>query len=254
MARYDPQDDWGDEREWRNPLKPFLIALTVLLVLFAVIIGLLYLRLRSSTEKADKLTAELAAVQTELDAARTELSSTPEPTEAPTPSPEPTATPEPTPEPTATPEPTPEPTPTPPPLLRDSITDEELAGAFRPADESWFDSAREGTCSAAYMLALRWGPGMEWNEMGVIMAGDPVEALARQRGWMLIRTKDKLLAWCAADCIRLTEDVPAATEAPAAVVPAPADPGYVPPAATAAPVVTPAPTVNTEVSNPDLSR
>ena len=109
---YPEYEDESPEETYRDPLKPFLIALVVLLLLFAAIIVLLYMRLQTANTRAETLSQELTAVQVQLDDLRAQRAAetpTPTPTEAPTP------TPEPTPEPTATPEPTPEPTPTPAP-------------------------------------------------------------------------------------------------------------------------------------------
>ena len=106
---YPEYEDESTEETYRDPLKPFLIALVVLLLLFAAIIVLLYMRLQTANTRAETLSQELTAVQVQLDDLRAQRAAetpTPTPTEAPTP------TPEPTPEPTATPEPTPEPTPT----------------------------------------------------------------------------------------------------------------------------------------------
>lgn len=105
---YPEYEDESTEETYRDPLKPFLIALVVLLLLFAAIIVLLYMRLQTANTRAETLSQELTAVQVQLDDLRAQRAAetpTPTPTKAPTP------TPEPTPEPTATPEPTPEPTP-----------------------------------------------------------------------------------------------------------------------------------------------
>lgn len=101
---YPEYEDESPEETYRDPLKPFLIALVVLLLLFAAIIVLLYMRLQTANTRAETLSQELTAVQVQLDDLRAQRAAetpTPTPTEAPTP------TPEPTPEPTATPEPTP---------------------------------------------------------------------------------------------------------------------------------------------------
>ena len=240
------------QENYRDPLKPFLIALIVLLLLFAVIIVLLYMRLQSANTRAETLSQELAVVQTQLDDLRAQQA---QPTAAPTP--EPVATPEPTseptPEPTATPEPTPEPTPTPAPLLRDTITEEMLGYVYRPADEFWLDEAKSATV-IPYMLAIHFGPGMDWGENMALNMGDTVELLARQNGWVLLRTADARYGWAAGELLRETSDAPAATETPAA--PAnPAAPAAPVAPATATPIPTAAPTPTpdyTEVSNPDL--
>ena len=183
---YPEYEDESPEETYRDPLKPFLIALVVLLLLFAAIIVLLYMRLQTANSRAETLSQELTAVQVQLDDLRAQRAAetpTPTPTEAPTP------TPEPTPEPTATPEPTPEPTPTPAPLLRDTITAEMLGYVYRPADEFWYDEAKTAAV-IPYMLAVHYGPGMDWGENMALNMGDTVEILAKQNGWVLLRTAD----------------------------------------------------------------
>ena len=175
---YPEYEDESPEETYRDPLKPFLIALVVLLLLFAAIIVLLYMRLQTANTRAETLSQELTAVQVQLDDLRAQRAAetpTPTPTEAPTP------TPEPTPEPTATPEPTPEPTPTPAPLLRDTITAEMLGYVYRPADEFWYDEAKTAAV-IPYMLAVHYGPGMDWGENMALNMGDTVEILAKQNG------------------------------------------------------------------------
>ena len=220
------------QENYRDPLKPFLIALIVLLLLFAVIIVLLYMRLQSANTRAETLSQELAVVQTQLDDLRAQQA---QPTSAPTP------------------EPTPEPTPTPAPLLRDTITEEMLGYVYRPADEFWLDEAKSATV-IPYMLAIHFGPGMDWGENMALNMGDTVELLARQNGWVLLRTADARYGWAAGELLRETSDAPAATETPAA--PAnPANPAAPVAPATATPIPTAAPTPTpdyTEVSNPDL--
>ena len=165
---YPEYEDESPEETYRDPLKPFLIALVVLLLLFAAIIVLLYMRLQTANTRAETLSQELTAVQVQLDDLRAQRAAetpTPTPTEAPTP------TPEPTPEPTATPEPTPEPTPTPAPLLRDTITAEMLGYVYRPADEFWYDEAKTAAV-IPYMLAVHYGPGMDWGENMALNMGD----------------------------------------------------------------------------------
>ena len=243
---YREYEDESPEETYRDPLKPFLIALVVLLLLFAAIIVLLYMRLQTANTRAETLSQELAAVQVQLDDLRAQRAAetpTPTPTEAPTP------TPEPTPEPTATPEPTPEPTPTPAPLLRDTITAEMLGYVYRPADEFWYDEAKTATV-IPYMLAVHYGPGMDWGENMALNMGDTVEILAKQNGWVLLRTADGRYGWAAGELLRETADAPAATATPAAPV-NPADPAVPVAPATAAPAAAPAPDY-TEVSNPDL--
>ena len=114
MPRDYSEYEYDDElpETYRNPLKPFLIALVVLLLLFAAIIVLLFMRLQTANTRADTLSQELTAVQVQLDDLRAQQAAetpTPTPTEAPTPTPEPT--PEPTDEPAPTAEPTAAPTP-----------------------------------------------------------------------------------------------------------------------------------------------
>ena len=244
---YPEYEDESPEETYRDPLKPFLIALVVLLLLFAAIIVLLYMRLQTANTRADTLSQELTAVQVQLDDLRAQRAAetpTPTPTEAPTP------TPEPTPEPTATPEPTPEPTPTPAPLLRDTITAEMLGYVYRPADEFWYDEAKTAAV-IPYMLAVHYGPGMDWGENMALNMGDTVEILAKQNGWVLLRTADGRYGWAAGELLRETTDAPAATATPAAPV-NPADPAVPVAPATAAPMAAPTPDY-TEVSNPDLS-
>ena len=246
-----PRDymEYDDEPQasYRNPLKPFLIALVVLLLLFAVIIVLLYMRLQTANTRAETLSQELAIVQTQLDDLRAQQAAA---TEAPTPEPAvtPTPTPEPTPEPTATPEPTPEPTPTPAPLLRDTVTEEMLGYVYRPADEFWYDEAKNATV-IPFMLAVHYGPGMDWGENMALNMGDTVELLAKQNGWVLLRTADGHYGWAASELLRET----AAADAAATAAPeAPANGGTtVAPAAPATAAPSPTPDY-TEVSNPDL--
>lgn len=243
---YPEYEDESPEETYRDPLKPFLIALVVLLLLFAAIIVLLYMRLQTANTRAETLSQELTAVQVQLDDLRAQRAAetpTPTPTEAPTP------TPEPTPEPTATPEPTPEPTPTPAPLLRDTITAEMLGYVYRPADEFWYDEAKTAAV-IPYMLAVHYGPGMDWGENMALNMGDTVEILAKQNGWVLLRTADGRYGWAAGELLRETADAPAATATPAAPV-NPADPAAPVAPATAAPTAAPTPDY-TEVSNPDL--
>ena len=201
---YPEYEDESPEETYRDPLKPFLIALVVLLLLFAAIIVLLYMRLQTANTRAETLSQELTAVQVQLDDLRAQRAAetpTPTPTEAPTP------TPEPTPEPTATPEPTPEPTPTPAPLLRDTITAEMLGYVYRPADEFWYDEAKTAAV-IPYMLAVHYGPGMDWGENMALNMGDTVEILAKQNGWVLLRTADGRYGWAAGELLRETADAP----------------------------------------------
>ena len=80
--------------------------------------------------------------------------------------------------------------------------------------------------------------------------GDTVEILAKQNGWVLLRTADGRYGWAAGELLRETTDAPAATATPAAPV-NPADPAVPVAPATAAPMAAPTPDY-TEVSNPDL--
>ena len=212
-------DEYEEEDEdypRRNPLKPFVIALIILMLLMAVIIGLLFMRLQTANDRVTELNNSLTATRTELNNLLLEkTSATPVPTPSPEPTPEPTATPEPTPEPTATPEPTPEPTPTPEPLLKNTVTDEDLAGVIRPADDKWFDHAKKGYVDAAYMLALHWGPNMAWNENMALLRDTPVEMLASQNGWTLVRTAEGKYGWGAGNLFREAPADEAATAAPA---------------------------------------
>ena len=94
---YEDDDDYDDYYEPRrkNPLKAFVIALLVLLVVMAAIIGLLYARLRSANNQVTQLNASLEASRTEINnlisereaAAAAVPESTPVPTPMPTPEP-----------------------------------------------------------------------------------------------------------------------------------------------------------------------
>ena len=84
---YPEYEDESPEETYRDPLKPFLIALVVLLLLFAAIIVLLYMRLQTANTRAETLSQELTAVQVQLDDLRAQRAAetpTPTPTEAPT--------------------------------------------------------------------------------------------------------------------------------------------------------------------------
>lgn len=234
------------QEKYRDPLKPFLVALIILLLLFAVIIVLLYMRLQSANARAESLAQEVALAQTQLDDLRAAQA---QPTDAPTPGPSatPVPTPEPTPEPTATPTPSPTPEPTPVPLLRDTVTEEMLGYVYRPADEFWLDEAQSAVV-VPYMLAVHYGPGMDWGENMALNMGDAVEILARRYGWVLLRTADGRYGWAAGELLR-DASAPAATPAPAYNGGAPAVTVTATPAPTAAPTPTPD---YTEVSNPDL--
>ena len=60
MPRDYSEYEYDDElpETYRNPLKPFLIALVVLLLLFAAIIVLLFMRLQTANTRADTLSQE----------------------------------------------------------------------------------------------------------------------------------------------------------------------------------------------------
>jgi len=81
---YQEYEDDYQEETFRNPLKPFLIALVVLLLLFAVIIGLLFTRLQSANTRTETLSQELTAARQQLDDLRAQQA---EATDAPTPEP-----------------------------------------------------------------------------------------------------------------------------------------------------------------------
>ena len=100
------------------------------------------------------------------------------------------------------------------------------------------------------MLAVHYGPGMDWGENMALNMGDTVEILAKQNGWVLLRTADGRYGWAAGELLRETTDAPAATATPAAPV-NPANPAVPVAPATAAPAAAPTPDY-TEVSNPDL--
>ena len=85
---YPEYEDESPEETYRDPLKPFLIALVVLLLLFAAIIVLLYMRLQTANSRTETLSQELTAVQVQLDDLRAQRAAetpTPTPTEEPTP-------------------------------------------------------------------------------------------------------------------------------------------------------------------------
>lgn len=208
---YDDYDGGYEEENYRNPLKPMVIVLVILLLLFAAIIGLLYIRLQASEKQVTELSTTLSVAQTELNRMQAEAASaTPAPVNTPTPAP--TQEPTPTPTPESTPEPTQEPTPTPAPDLKDTITDEVLAGVFRPKDENWFEAPRNAWVSSEYMLSVHWGPGMEWLENMVLYRNNPVEILAEQNNWYLLRTPEGKYGWASKGL--LTETVPAGVATP----------------------------------------
>ena len=189
---YPEYEDESPEETYRDPLKPFLIALVVLLLLFAAIIVLLYMRLQTANTRAETLSQELTAVQVQLDDLRAQRAAetpTPTPTEAPTP------TPEPTPEPTATPEPTPEVTAT-VKLLESVPLDAEtqaaileLCGGDRDTFcaimaiawvESRFDTdavGDNGVSIGMMQVNTRWHTG-RMEALGVTDLTDPVQCAA----------------------------------------------------------------------------
>ncbi len=134
-------------------------------------------------------------------------------TPAPIPTPSPT--------PAATPMSTPVPSPTPTPL-KDTVTNEMLAGAVRPRDESWLDEARTVKVVNAWVLALHWGPGTNYSENLALNAGDYAQELARENGWSLIRTIGGQYRWANSYFLR-EENIPLPT-----ATPAPTENPYVP--------------------------
>lgn len=219
---YDDYDDYDDEPKKRNPLKGFVIALLILVVLLGVIIALLFVRLQSAEGRVNELTTALSTTQTELNRVQAEMAAA---TPIPAPTAEPTPAPESTPAPTevpaeqlTTPEPTPVPTPEPSALLKDTITDEMLAGAKRPEEGNWYDSARTKYVAAEYMLAMRWGPSMAYLENGALYRDEAVEALAEEDGWTLIRAQNGFYRWVASGLLTETPPAGAATPAPEATV------------------------------------
>ena len=202
---YEDDDYYESDEDYprRNPLKPFVIALIILMVLMAVIIGLLFMRLQTANDRVSELNDSLTATRTELNNLLLEKQqATPAPTPAPTEAP--TPTPEPTPEATATPEPTPEPTATPEPLLKTTVSDADLGGVVRPEEDKWYDSARKGFVdeTKAFMVALHWGPNMAWNENMAVKRDEPLELLAEQNGWILVRTADGKYGWGSGNLFR----------------------------------------------------
>lgn len=204
----DDYDDYDDRP--RNPLKGVVIALVILALLMGAVIGLLYVRLQSAEKRATELTNSLNATRTELNgllaektaAAQNPVATAPAVEVTPAPVTEPEVTPEPIVTPAPTEEPTPTPAPTPAPLLKDTVTDEALAGVKRPADESWLAEAKPGVIAADYMLALHWGPSMAWNENMALHHGDKVEIVAREGNWTLIRTPDNRYGWGVSNLIK----------------------------------------------------
>ncbi len=224
---YDDDDYYETKR--RNPLKAFVIALLVLLVLMAAVIGLLYARLRSANDQVNTLNASLEASRTEINNLLNERTATPEPAATPVPTPVPTPEPgaETTPEPETAPDPaaqptegaeegtpeggpedaaeaTPEPAAEPTGLLKDTVTDEMLNGVARPKDESWLAAPKNGVVNA-FMLATHWGPGMNWYDSGALKEGAKVEILADQNGWLLLRTAEGVYGWAVSGFVTVTE-------------------------------------------------
>lgn len=236
----DEYDDYYEPQR-KNPLKGFVIALLVLMVVMAAIIGLLYARLRSANNQVSQLNASLEASRTEINNLLSErANATPVPESTPVPTPMPTAEPAEetapeatpeiapviTPEPTAAPDPaaqpgeaapetpaegtgtaaTPEPTAAPGETasgsLKDTITDEMLAGVARPNDDCWFQSPKNGVVNVEYMLALHWGPGMNWYENAALMKDAKVEILAEQAGWKLLRYGEGKYGWALGTLVR----------------------------------------------------
>ena len=215
---YDDDDYYDDEEDYRNPLKPVVIVMAILILLLAAIGALLYMRLQSAEKQNTELSASLSTTQTELNRVKAEAAAQTAQTPAvvdlqPVETAAPEATPEP--EPTATPEPTPEPTPvpTPVPSAPKDTTDEMLAGAVRPVDASWYPSVRTAKVNAEYMLSVHWGPGMEYFENMVLYNNNEVETLAQQNGWTLLRTKEGKYGWALSGFLTETQTV-AATDAP----------------------------------------
>ena len=131
-------------------------------------------------------------------------------TPAPTPTPAPSAAPVPTSTPIPVPTPTASPTTAP---LKDTITNEMLAGAVRPRDESWLDAPVTVQVVNAWVLALHWGPGANYNENLALNQGDYAQVLARENGWSLIRTVGGQYRWANSYFLR-EEDVPMPTATP----------------------------------------
>lgn len=231
------------EATGRKSSKLFLMALLVLVVLLVVIIALLAVKLNSSRDKVDELTASLTNTQQQLQAMIDEKAAAtpmPSPTPAPTPTPEPTATPTPSPEPTATPIVTATPEPTPEPTLKDEIVDKLNAEITPPKDESWKSRREKAFVNAGYSLFMHVSPYLESRVNLVMFANVPVEVLAVQDGWAFIFV-DNTYGWCAADFLTWTDPTPtpAATAAPAAAAT---------PAVTATPEVSATPEATTEPS------
>ena len=212
----DYEDDYYDDEPRRNPLKGVVIALVILALLLGAVCALLYMRLQTAEGKVSELTTALSNTQTELSRAQAQVASAPAAPALPPATPAPMTTPAPTtapaqetPAPTATPEPTPEPTATPAPLLKDAITNDMLGGAVRPQDANWFDTAKTGKVVNAWVLALHWGPGDGYYENLALNKDDVVEMLARENGWVLIRTANDQYRWANGYFLQEIEATPA---------------------------------------------
>ena len=207
-ARY---SDEPTPRRRRNPLKPYLTVLVILLILFAVIIALLFMRLQDTNKQLVNANEKLQATKSELSRIQTELlTATPTPTPAPTPNPSeapeaseaPEGSPEATPE--ATPEVTPEPSPTPFLRLYEAVTDDMLNGVFRGEEQCWFESPKTGVVTC-YMLSVHWGPGMQFFENMALNQNDEVEILAQYQNWSLLRTKLGYYGWAVSELMHITD-------------------------------------------------
>ena len=207
---YDFSEELPPRREV-NPLKPFVIALVVLLIAALAVGIFLFVRLQDSEASRTQLETDLNAAQAELFNIQAELAAA---TPTPIPTPTPTPTPEPTPE--ITPEPTPvvTPEPTPSPLLKDQVTAEQLGVIYRPDDQYFFETVKAGQVSAAYMLAVHVGPGIAYTENMVLMRDDCVELLALYNGWYLLRTNGGQYGWAASELVNVITATPAPTNLP----------------------------------------
>lgn len=243
---YPEYEDESPEETYRDPLKPFLIALVVLLLLFAAIIVLLYMRLQTANTRAETLSQELTAVQVQLDdlrAQRPPRRRRPRRPKRPHPPRNRRRSPPPRrsrrrnrrprlPRSCAT--------RSPPRCSATSTVRRMSSGMTRQRPPL---SSR--TCSP-FTMAPAWTGVRTWRSTWAT----PVEILAKQNGWVLLRTADGRYGWAAGELLRETADAPAATATPAA----PGQPrrsGRAVAPATAAPTAAPTPDY-TEVSNPDL--
>ena len=112
--------------------------------------------------------------------------------------------------------------------LKDAVTDAMLDGAVRPRDSSWLAAPRTVQLINAWVLALHWGPGTNYNENLALYAGEYAEVLARENGWSLIRTAAGKFRW--ANSYYLQEvDVPMPTATPVPpATPVPSENPYIP--------------------------